>query len=148
MMVRVNSPGVAGSHWSVCLQKVADGAGHVGRAHKGRGVRIDPAGQGGGSGGGVQQLRVGILLSGGGPGAAAAFEQPHPGNILQQPDGVSDAAFIGEVEAPRLVRDDGRGDFRAQQRPGSRTQECSRPAGLYRGHSRSGIVTGRARSRW
>ena len=53
------------------------------------------------------------------PRAAAFLQDPEPGDVLEKADGAAEADFVGEAGFARGVGDDGRGKFRAEQRPGA-----------------------------
>ncbi len=69
--------------------------------------------------GGGEQVRVRVLLARLGPASPAGLQQPEAGNVLQQPDGSTDTAFIGKVQSARARRDDRRWKFSAEERPSS-----------------------------
>ena len=87
-----------------------------------------------------------------GPGLPAALQHPEAHDVLQQPRRSVHAAFVGEVQAQRIGRDDRGIQFGAQQRPGSGTEKGSAVASRDCGHGRARVVTrgsdyGRARKR-
>ena len=91
---------------------------------------------------GFKQIVVGVVFALLEPVAAAGLKKPESANVLEQAGGAADAAFVGEVEFEGARRHDRRGDFSAEQRPGSGTEEGGATLGGYGCHGGASIVAG------
>ena len=119
----------------------ADRLRHVGRRGELRGIGVDDPRRQGGALGHAHDLFIAILPALAAPHRAALFEQPHAGDVLQEPHRAVHAALIGEVHRIGLLRNDRLRHLDAHQRPRPRREVGEAPVpGRHGRHGRSRIV--------